>query len=508
MKTILGLLLFLLGTVQVHAHASVTPFPKIVQPGVSLAGLTATDPGQLVVYKVHVPAGAARLTVLTTGGSGGVRLYLREGVQPTRNGEETDYRSTYPGTRQQIAVPNPAAGVWYIGIQADGGYSGVQLRAITPLAKGAVLPPLFSPQPGLYPAPVACWITTRLKNAVVRHTTDGNDPAADSPVVPATLEIAADTTFKARVYSSTGVEGPVAEATYQVRPPGDIIDLDGNSALPHLASAKGDRHLFRITVAANQRLSVQSEGGKGKSMISVLHGAIPPPGKPAKGSPVLRHPNRVTIAETTAGDYYIALDATTAYAGRTLLAYAIGNGPDLMPWAASLAPYVSVEEFSEISCEVQEGLIGAGERRLLRYNTEVRNLGARDMVMPSPEGNPFFEYHECHGHYHFKAFASSRLLDQEGNEVRAGNKVSFCLLDGLRWRGDAPLRGRYTCENQGIQAGWADVYDSGLPGQWIEIGDLPAGDYLLELTVNPEGILEETNYENNVITAPVTITGE
>lgn len=508
MKKVLSLLLLLASAVHLHAHALVTPFPKVLQAGVPMAGLTASDPGQLTVYKVLVPPGAQRLTVVTTGGSGGVMLYLRQGVQPTRNGEETDYSSTYPGTRHQIVVQSPAAGPWYIGLQASGTYSGVQLRAITPLEKGAVLPPVFSPQPGVYPAPVTCRITTRLKGAVVRHTADGNDPTPASPAVPATLQVTTDTSFKARVYASSGSEGPVAEATYQVRPPGDILDLDGNTPIRHLASAKGGRHLFRITVTANQRLVVQTEGGKGKSKLSLLPGSVPPAGKPAKGSAVLYHGSRITVPATEAGEYYIALDATTAYAGRTLMAYVAGNGADLMPWADALEPYVSIEEFSELSCEVEEGLIGAGERRLLRYNTEVRNLGAQDMVMPPPEGNPFFEYHDCHGHYHFKAFATSRLLDLEGNELRAGNKVSFCLLDGLRWRSDAAARGRYNCETQGIQAGWADVYDSGLPGQWIEIGDLPPGNYLLELTVNPEGILPETNYDNNVITVPVTVTDE
>lgn len=508
MKTFLGLILSLAGAVHLHAHALVTPFPKVVQAGVPMAGLTASDPGQLTVYKVLVPPGAQRLTVVTTGGSGGVRLYLREGAQPTRNGEESDYESTYPGTRQQIVVNSPAAGPWYIGLQAEGTYSGVQLRAVTPLEKGAVLPPVFSPQPGIYPAPVTCRITTRLKGAVVRHTTNGDVPDSGSPAVPESIQVTADTFFKARAYSSAGTEGPVAEATYQVRPPGDIIDLDGNTPIRHLASAKGGRHLFRITVPANQRLVVQSEGGKGKSNLLVLRGSAPPAGKPAAGSGILSHGSRISIPATEAGDYYIALDATTAYAGRSLMAYVAGNGADLMPWADALEPYVSVEEFSPVSCEVEEGLIGAGERRLLRYNTEVRNLGTQDMVMPSPEGNPFFEYHECHGHYHFKAFATSRLLDLEGNELRAGNKVSFCLLDGLRWRSDAAAGPKYNCEDQGIQAGWADVYDSGLPGQWIEIGDLPAGNYLLELTVNPEGILSETNYENNVITVPVTVTAE
>jgi hypothetical protein len=96
----------------------------------------------------------------------------------------------------------------------------------------------------------------------------------------------------------------------------------------------------------------------------------------------------------------------------------------------------------------------------------------------------------------------------QGNELRAGNKVSFCLLDGLRWRSDAANNGIYDCEKQGIQSGWADVYDSGLPGQWIEIGDLAPGNYQLELTVNPDGILSETNYDNNTVTVPVTVTAE
>lgn len=508
MKTVLSFLFILLGAAHLHAHALVTPFPKVVQAAVPLGGLAASDPGLLTVYKVLVPAGASRLTVVTSSGSGGVRLYVREGAQPTQNGEETDFESSYPGTRQQIAVQNPAAGPWYIGVQAEGSYSGVQLLAVTPQVKGAVVAPVFSPQPGLYPAPVACQITTRLKNAVVRHTTNGNDPNAASPEVPAILNVTADSFFKARVYSSTGTEGPIAEATYQVRPPGDVIDLDGNSSVPHLASAKGGRHLFRITVPANQRLAIQSGGGKGKSTISVLQGSIPPVGKPVKGAPTLRGTSEVTISSTVAGEYYIALDATTSYAGRTLMAYVAGNGADLTPWAPSFEPYVSVEEFSAISCEVEEGMIGAGERRLLRYNTEIRNIGGQDMVMPPPEGNPFFEYHDCHGHYHFKGFASSRLLDMQGNELRAGNKVSFCLLDGLRWRSDAANNGIYDCEKQGIQSGWADVYDSGLPGQWIEIGDLAPGNYQLELTVNPDGILSETNYDNNTVTVPVTVTAE
>jgi hypothetical protein len=506
MKLALPLFAALLAVTPARAHFEVTPLPKIVQAGVPLGALASSDPESMKVFKVLVPAGAQRVTVVTSSGRGNVEVFLREGVQPGPDGDGADFESRFPGTVQRVAAPSPAAGVWYVGLQ--GAYSGVQLLVVVPLEKGAVPQPVFSPQPGVYPAPVACKITSRLKNSAVRYTVNGDDPTAASPLATSGVTVNTDTDFKARVFPSSGAPGPLAEASYQVRPPNDIIDLDGNSALHHLASAKGGRHLFRITVTAGQRLAIQTEGGKGKSQLSVLHGSVPTVGKPVKGSSTLRHPNRIGIESTVAGEYYIALDATTAYAGRSLLAYVAGNGPDLMPWAAALEPYVTTEEFDAGSCEVQEGLIGAGSRRLIRYNTEVRNIGAEDMVMPPPQDNPFFEFHDCHNHWHFKAFASSRLLDMEGNELRVGNKVSFCLLDGLRWRSDAALNGRYDCENQGIQAGWADVYDSGLPGQWIEIGDLAPGQYQLELTVNPENILTETNYDNNTVTIPVTVADE
>ncbi len=508
MKALFPLLLGLLFGLPAAAHLEVTPFPKVVQGGVPLSGLTSTDPHGLVVYKLIVPPSTTRLTVTTTSGSGSLELYLRQGAHPSYNGTDANFDSRFPGTRQRIQVDSPGEGVWYLGIQgADGGYSGVSLRAITTQERGALTAPTLTPPPGIYTGGTTCAI--KAKGSTVRYTTDGNDPDASSPVAPASLSITTDTTVKARVFSSSGEPGPVVEGIYQIHPAGEVRDLDSLGVVHHLGSQKGGRHVFRVTVDAGERLSVVAEGGKGKSTVSVRHGSIPPTGKPAKGdTSFIRGTSRVTIPETTAGDYYIAVDATTAYSGRSVMAVVAGDGADLMPWAPVLQPYLSTETFLESSCEVEEGLIEAGERRLLRYTTEIRNVGGLDMAMPDPEGNPFFEFHECHGHWHFKGFASSRLLDLEGNELRTGRKVSFCLLDNIRWDRGVPARKRYTCGHQGIQSGWGDVYDSGLPGQWIEVGDLPPGDYQLELTVNPDGILAETNYENNTVVIPVTIPEE
>src|SRR4030095_5880352 len=119
-----------------------------------------------------------------------------------------------------------------------------------------------------------------------------------------------------------------------------------------------------------------------------------------------------------------------------------------------------------------------------------------------------FEFQECHGHYHFLGFASYRLLDAIGEEVAAGRKVSFCLEDVRRWDSAANPAEVYNCSDQGIQAGWSDIYDSGLPGQWIDVTGLPAGTYTLEITMNPEQVLLEADYTNNTTSIQVEIPAE
>ena len=153
-----------------------------------------------------------------------------------------------------------------------------------------------------------------------------------------------------------------------------------------------------------------------------------------------------------------------------------------------------------------EGHVIAGGRRLLRFSTESRNIGGEDVVLGDPEDNPeWFEYHDCHGHYHSLSFASYRLLDLGGNVAATGRKVSFCLEDIVRWSLTAAEESKYTCEYQGIQAGWSDIYSSGLDGRWVDITVVPPGEYLLEVTVNPDHLLLEGHYSNNTTTIPVSI---
>jgi hypothetical protein len=46
---------------------------------------------------------------------------------------------------------------------------------------------------------------------------------------------------------------------------------------------------------------------------------------------------------------------------------------------------------------------------------------------------------------------------------------------------------------------------STLDCQWVDVTNVPAGNYFLEITVNPDQILLESNYGNNTSTIPVTL---
>jgi hypothetical protein len=99
-----------------------------------------------------------------------------------------------------------------------------------------------------------------------------------------------------------------------------------------------------------------------------------------------------------------------------------------------------------------------------------------------------------------------RLLDaSNGQLVTPGLKMGFCLTDSLRWDPAANGTPKYNCSLQGIQKGWADVYGQFTTGQWIDITGVPAGYYTLEMTVNPQGVIQESDYSNNTARLPVTI---
>jgi hypothetical protein len=166
-------------------------------------------------------------------------------------------------------------------------------------------------------------------------------------------------------------------------------------------------------------------------------------------------------------------------------------------------------DVDEDDCQVVEGCLGGtGLRRVLRFDTQTPNTGDGDLRLgdPTAELNPHFVYSECHDHYHFDTYAAYSLLDELGNAVAPGHKQAFCLMDLVPWSpgidfGDA----QYDCYYQGISKGFSDVYDSYLDCQFIDITDVPSGSYRLQVALNTERFLAETDYANNVTEVMVYI---
>ena len=164
-------------------------------------------------------------------------------------------------------------------------------------------------------------------------------------------------------------------------------------------------------------------------------------------------------------------------------------------------------EFPPGHCAIVEACVGGpGVRRLLRFATKTANIGMGDLTLGDPETDPRFHFSPCHGHYHFDDFTSYQLFDSSDNIAAPGHKQAFCILDTQQYVFEPWVGPRmYTCAFQGLSGGWADTYAANLDCQWIDVTNVPAGEYSLRVSVNPEGTLEETNLANNVSSAPVTL---
>jgi len=189
------------------------------------------------------------------------------------------------------------------------------------------------------------------------------------------------------------------------------------------------------------------------------------------------------------------------------------DAPDIFAVESALDPYEHNIFVDEDSCLLYEGCVAApGWRHVLSFDTFTPNIGSNDLKMGVPSNHPdLFHYSECHGHFHFDGYAHYQLVDDSGTPVAFGHKQAFCLIDLNNWSGWDNYN--YDCGNQGISVGMGDVYDASLDCQFIDITDVPPGDYTLRIELNqplPETAvppLVERNYDNNITESPVTIVG-
>ena len=154
--------------------------------------------------------------------------------------------------------------------------------------------------------------------------------------------------------------------------------------------------------------------------------------------------------------------------------------PDLAINRPLLKSTVSVEKraFGSGGCEFEEGCIrGMGNRKILRVDMGMMNIGTSDLVIGEPASRPdLFTTSPCHGHPHIRGLAKYRLLNLRFQPVVNARKQGFCLRDTSQFRASSKPSSGFTCDNQGITAGWQDIYDETSPCQWIDISGVPYGD--------------------------------
>jgi len=99
--------------------------------------------------------------------------------------------------------------------------------------------------------------------------------------------------------------------------------------------------------------------------------------------------------------------------------------------------------------------VEAGLRRLLRF-TWRRATSQRGSRFRSASQQSLFEY-RLPSPLSFRIFSIYRLLNSSGVPVAVGKKM---VLPGKRGALviDAAADAGYNCNNQGIQAGWSDIY--------------------------------------------------
>ncbi|XP_047230421.1 lysyl oxidase-like 5a [Girardinichthys multiradiatus] len=195
------------------------------------------------------------------------------------------------------------------------------------------------------------------------------------------------------------------------------------------------------------------------------------------------------------------------------------NGlPDLIPdpYYIQAASYIQRVQMYALRCAAEENCLSRSAyhpsvsdldyRVLLRFPQRVKNQGTADFLPLKPRHE--WEWHSCHQHYHsMEAFSNYDLLDvSTGQKVAEGHKASFCLEDTSC---DPGVRRRFACtaHTQGLGPGCYDTYHANIDCQWIDITDVPPGNYILKVTVNPSQLVQESDFSNNGVRCDIRYTG-
>lgn len=187
------------------------------------------------------------------------------------------------------------------------------------------------------------------------------------------------------------------------------------------------------------------------------------------------------------------------------------------------------------------------KRDYLAFSATVWNAGPSPLVVDGFRAKPglmdayqyFFDGHgkqvgyaktggmewdprEGHQHWHFKDFASYRLLGKDKKEIVRSQKEAFCLANtdainqlvkNANWHPDNTdlhtACGDITSLSvrEVLDVGSGDTYAQFRPGQSFDVTDLKNGTYFIQVIANPSRRLFEGTAKNNMSLRKVTLGG-
>ena len=170
---------------------------------------------------------------------------------------------------------------------------------------------------------------------------------------------------------------------------------------------------------------------------------------------------------------------------------------------------------------VVDGFRKTGAKDMDAYQYFYDNAG--NEVGSAPAGGLQWDPRTGHEHWHFKAFATYRLLNSTKKITERSGKEAFCLAptdpvdlnkQNANWRpASTDLSTACGSENaiairEVLDVGWGDTYGQYLPGQSFNVTNLANGTYFIEVMGNPDKKLTESNYDNNQALRKIKIGGK
>ncbi len=137
-------------------------------------------------------------------------------------------------------------------------------------------------------------------------------------------------------------------------------------------------------------------------------------------------------------------------------------------------------------------------------------------------GTMGFDSAKGHNHWHFEQFAAYELLGGNKKLIVRSQKVGFCiaptdavdmLVHGALWQPNyIGLQGQCGSPTalwvrELMPVGWGDTYSQSKAGQAFDITSLPNGKYYVAVIANPEHVLKEVSYHNDVSYRAVILSG-